>query len=293
MIHGPSTVSALRRLFHEKLRYLYELPEINSIIYILFGEFLGWPRTRLHLEPDAVIEGKDAVKFYSALDKLAEGCPVQYVTGLAEFNEFRFRVNPGVLIPRPETAELAALIVSEVRNNKTGFVSALDIGTGSGCIAVYLKKHLPHIKMQAIDISPDALSTARFNASLNETEIEFSRADILDASLPKRFEGLGLIVSNPPYVTMKEKSLMKPNVKDYEPSIALFVPDSDPLLFYRAIVSFASVSLSSDGLLYLEINEAFGPEIRQLLEVSGFYDVRLMADFRGRDRFAAARLRTH
>lgn len=293
MIHGPSTVSALRRLFLENLRNLYEPGEINSIIYILFDEFLGWPRTRLHLEPDTIMEGKDAVRFYSALDTLAKGCPVQYVTGHAEFNELRFRVNPAVLIPRPETAELAALIVSEVRNNLKGPVSALDIGTGSGCIAVYLKKHLPHINMHAIDISLEAIATARSNAALNETEIEFSRADIMDIKLPKGFGSFGLIVSNPPYVTMKEKKLMHPNVRDYEPSAALFVPDSDPLLFYRAIVKFAALSLSSNGLLYLEINEAYGREIRQLLEGSGFNDVRLMADFRGRDRFAAARFRTH
>ncbi len=282
------TAKEIRQSFHAGLKEMYDADEINSIIYLLFEEFVGWSKTMLHLEPGKMLAIAESARFSDALARLAGGCPVQYITGKASFNELQFGVNPSVLIPRPETAELAALLVQTLRTIDLSGFSAMDLGTGSGCLAIYLKKHLPAISMHGIDISEEALVTARSNARLHETEINFCKGDILHAAGSFAGKTLNLVVSNPPYVTMKEKHAMKQNVRDYEPHSALFVPDETPLLYYRSIAGYSKTCLANGGLLYLEINEAFGQEMINLLDSSGFRDVMLMKDFRGRDRFIKA-----
>lgn len=285
---GTFTVTDIRKTFLEGLKDMYDVEEINSIIYILFEDFLGWPRTKLHLEPLARLGFAESERFSAALVRLSQGCPVQYITGKADFNELQFEVNPSVLIPRPETAELAALIEQKLKTLDLNGFNAIDLGTGSGCIAIYLKKHFPAISMYGIDYSEDALSTARSNAGLHRTEAGFYLADILQITEPLASIKFNLVVSNPPYVCIKEKDAMMRNVTDYEPHSALFVADEDPLLYYRAIARFAQLCLAQKGLIYVEINEAFGREITEMFNFSGFSGVTLLKDFRGRDRFIRA-----
>jgi release factor glutamine methyltransferase len=195
-----------------------------------------------------------------------------------------------VLIPRPETEELVEFILSEVRNHKSEVSQILDIGTGSGCIAIALKKNLPDANVSAIDISDEALLIAKANAILNQTIVNFLRADILSPISPKnKSEGtFDIIVSNPPYVRISEKEKMSKNVLDYEPHLALFVNDNDPLLFYKAIAEFALENLSPNGKLYFEINEALGAEIKKLLEEKGFKNVEVKKDMSGKERMTVA-----
>ena len=274
------------------LRNIYDEGESRSIINILFKEFLGWSKTRVHLEGDSILATSDEERFMNALDRLVRGCPVQYITGQADFNGLSLTVDQSVLIPRPETAELAGIIEMDLKSFDLQGFSVLDIGTGSGCIPIYLKKRLPLAVINAVDISEEALAVARFNADLLDTEIRFIRADIFNPPESLMNSLFNLIVSNPPYVTLKEKQAMNRNVLEYEPHEALFVPDEDPLLFYRAIAEFAQFSLAQGGLLYLEINETFGPELTELLLDKGFYDPILRKDFRGRDRFIKAVFRS-
>lgn len=292
MNQGDHNFRSIRAAFLDELKGLYDAEEINSILYILFEDIRGWPRTKLHTEPGTLLGSEYSVKFMDALERLSKGCPVQYITGKAWFNELQLMVNPSVLIPRPETAELAMLIVKTTAPLlKDGF-SALDIGTGSGCLAIYLRKHLPLVYMRGTDILEDALEVSRSNASACGLEIDFLLSDILlecNAPVNKKFN---LVVSNPPYVTLKEKSAMRSNVLDYEPHEALFVPDDDPMRFYRGIAAYAGNCLEEEGMLWLEINEAYGKELRKLLDASGFSDICLLQDFHGRDRFMKAVFRS-
>jgi len=219
--------------------------------------------------------------------ELKTGKPLQYVLGYTEFYGLRFVVNPATLIPRPETEELVEWILNSV--DKTKSISILDIGTGSGCIPITLKKNLPHAHISAIDISHEALQTAKINAELNEVEIDFLEADILKDLQPIT-HNLQLIVSNPPYVTPTDKTQMHVNVVDFEPHTALFVPQEDPLLFYKAIADFAITNLSTDGLLFLEINESYGQETIELLSSKGLKSIELKKDMSGRDRMIRATL---
>jgi release factor glutamine methyltransferase len=291
MNSGNTTVMQIRQSFLAGLKELYEKDEINNITYILFEEFLGWPRTKLYLEAVAAIEPLQARMFSDALLRLADGCPVQYITSKADFNGLSISVNPSVLIPRQETAELAFFIALELKTLDLDGFSAIDVCTGSGCIAIYLKKQFPGISMHAIDISEDALSTAQANAAENGTSIDFHITDILDTHGQPANHKFNLVVSNPPYVTLKEKQAMKINVTAYEPCLALFVPDEDPLLFYRKISLYSKTHLTEGGLLFFEINEAFGNEIKELLISRGFSNVVVRKDFGGKDRFIRAEFR--
>ena len=208
--------------------------------------------------------------------------PVQYVLGEAQFLGRWFHVEPGVLIPRPETEELVQHVLACTQPTSwQGTI--LDIGTGSGCIPIYLAKKLPDCLFSAIDISDDALGTARSNAERHGCIINFIKADILDYQTSAMFD---IIVSNPPYVLESEKAFMQPNVLDYEPDTALFVPDDDPLKFYRAICKFAVEHLNDGGKLYFEINEKYGQETAELMRFCGFGEVKVMQDLFGKDRFA-------
>ncbi|PIE48356.1 MAG: protein-(glutamine-N5) methyltransferase, release factor-specific [Flavobacteriales bacterium] len=209
---------------------------------------------------------------------------MQYIYGVAHFYHSDFKVEPGVLIPRPETEELVDIIIKETRipNPKL-----LDIGTGSGCIAVSLGKYIPQAQVTALDISDKALSVAMANAGTHQVAIELVKDNVLTLEeLPETYD---IIVSNPPYVRNLEKEHMQTNVLDYEPSLALFVEDTNPLVFYEKIAALAIKALSSQGVLYFEINQYLGQETKTLVENTGFSDVRLIKDFKGCDRFIAAR----
>lgn len=208
--------------------------------------------------------------------------PLQYILGTARFHGHRFKVTPAVLIPRPETEQLVDLIIEE---NQGSDLRVLDMGTGSGCIAISLARALKFARVDALDVSRDALAVARDNAASLKVKVRFFESDIL---APQPAATYDIIVSNPPYITWSERELMERNVKDYEPAQALFVPDNDPLLFYKAIASYAKRSLEKGGRLYLEINQRFGAEVKRLLEDCGFDEVRIIVDSFGKDRFAVA-----
>ena len=232
------------------------------------------------------------------LNRLLKGEPVQYVTGVAEFGGRRFHVEPGVLIPRPETAELCQWIIDErgERKDERGG-SILDIGTGSGCIACTLAAELPGSKVTAWDISDEALRIAQENAQNNHVHINIEKVDILSIShstlLTPHSSKYNIIVSNPPYICNKERDGMEQNVLDHEPSLALFVPDDDPLLFYRAITRFAKTALQDGGNLYFEINPLYAQQLEQLMQEEGFSDIRFRYDSFGKQRFARGTFYKH
>jgi release factor glutamine methyltransferase len=220
-----------------------------------------------------------------ALERLKNHEPIQYVLGKTEFFGLPFGVNSSVLVPRPETEELVQWLLEE---SYMPGMRILDVGTGSGCIAISIKKEWPEANVWGWDISTTALETANQNARLNQVDVHFEQQDILtlEWKAPVRFH---IIVSNPPYVRLLEKGQMDKNVLAYEPSTALFVPDNDALLFYRVIARFARKALEPGGLLFFEINQAFGAEVVGLLEGEGFREVVLRPDLSGRDRMIRAR----
>lgn len=286
---GIRTAGDIRKYCFSVLSPMYGDQEAKSIIQILFEDLIGWSRARLHTDAHRVLADTDIIRFGAAIARLEMGCPVQYITGTADFNGLKITVTPSVLIPRPETAELATIIADHLRSHELPDFTLLDIGTGSGCIAVYLKTLLPGLKVYALDASEEALLVASSNALKYKADVEFFRYDILVQGGGGPAGQYNLIVSNPPYVTQKEKKSMMSNVTDFEPASALFVPDEDPLLFYKAIAEYARPRLFGAGLLFLEINEAFGDQTADLLRHSGFSAV-VLKDFRGRDRFIKAEL---
>lgn len=216
------------------------------------------------------------------LERLLLHEPLQYILGYAYFYELMFKVNKSVLIPRPETEELARLIVQ--REKAISSLNIIDIGTGSACIAISLKHHLPQSKVWAMDISHEALEVAKQNASDNKVDIQFVQDDIRDSKWKFENQKFDVIVSNPPYIKEDEMPAMHSNVLHYEPGLALFVPNQNALLFYKAILAFAKVNLAENGRIYFEINEALGNEMKELCLSFGFQNVELQKDMQGKDR---------
>ena len=242
------------------------------------------------------VESLSEEELKAMLNRLLKGEPVQYVTGVAEFGGRRFHVEPGVLIPRPETAELCQWIVSSLHTPHSS-LHILDIGTGSGCIACTLAAELPESKVTAWDISDEALRIAQENAQNNHVHINIEKVDILSIShstlLTPHSSKYNIIVSNPPYICNKEREGMEQNVLDHEPSLALFVPDEDPLLFYRAITHFAKTALQDGGNLYFEINPLYAQQLEQLMQEEGFSDICFRYDSFGKQRFARGTFYKH
>ncbi|MCR5822087.1 MAG: peptide chain release factor N(5)-glutamine methyltransferase [Bacteroidales bacterium] len=273
-------VSDILSLFHEELDVLYGNGEVRSFMEILFESFLGWDRVKLLTSKNLTVDQSDLLRFHWALEDLKRHRPIQHIVGYTDFCGCRIEVNPDVLIPRPETEEIVNRIIATFNFQLSAF-NFLDLCTGSGCIAIALKKAFPEAEVTAVDVSEKALAVARRNAETNGVEIKFVQKDVLVGD--DGFGQYGLIVSNPPYVRDSERAAMAANVLDFDPGLALFVPDSDPLRFYRAIAAFAGRHLATDGLLVLEINEAFGAETCALLQASGF-STELRNDFRGKPR---------
>jgi release factor glutamine methyltransferase len=276
----------LKQKFQDSLGQFYTAEEITCIYFQVLQKITGLSKARLLVADPFMLteeQEKDLIDFLLRLETME---PVQYVLGSSEFYGLEFKVRSGVLIPRPETEELVEWVISDY-TGKEGIL--LDIGTGSGCIAVTIKKNLKNFAVTAVDISRDALMAARENARLHKLEIDFKEGDIFDPALLEDFRP-DVIVSNPPYVRESEKAHMFRNVLDYEPSSALFVPDNDPLLYYRTIMMFAKNRLKKEGNLYFEINESFGTDVCEMLNVSGFRQVVLKKDLFGKDRMIRATL---
>ncbi|MGB0984130.1 MAG: peptide chain release factor N(5)-glutamine methyltransferase, partial [Saprospiraceae bacterium] len=226
---------------------------------------------------------KEQTNFNEITNRLIKAEPWQYVLGEADFYGLKFKVSDAVLIPRPETEELVYCIIQDAKKQADS-IQILDIGTGSGCIPICLKKELPKAQIFGVDVSEAALKVAKSNSKKHQLEVDFQVLDILDKNAWNTFGKLDVIVSNPPYIPLNEKELMRNNVLKFEPDLALFVENNDPLLFYRTIAEFAQKHLKSNGFLYYEINENYGKATVDLLIEMGFSDVELEQDMSGRDR---------
>ncbi|WP_343067623.1 peptide chain release factor N(5)-glutamine methyltransferase [Winogradskyella flava] len=278
----------LKSIFHEELDQIYGKEEVDSFFFLCTEHYLNLPRFQVALEPEFTLTKSETDTFFKVIDNLSREKPIQYILGKTEFYGLKFKVNEHVLIPRPETEELVDLIIKCHSDGiEESQIEILDIGTGSGCIAISLAKNLPNARVYALDVSKEALKVAEKNAELNEADINFIRADILSFDYHSAFDAdtkFDVIVSNPPYVRHLEKQEMKPNVLDHEPHLALFVEDNDPLIFYRAIAEFAVKNLKQKGALYFEINQYLGEETKHLLLELDFDDVELRKDLNDNNR---------
>lgn len=254
--------------------------EAANIAHIVIEHITGMGRLDRVIHKDKLLSAVEEQQLQQALEALLKHEPVQYVTGKAWFYGLEFTVNSHVLIPRPETEELVEWIVKDVQSP----VKILDIGTGSGAIPIALKKELPAATVWSVDVSAGALEVATQNSRDLKLDVHFEQIDILDTTATQALPMFDIIVSNPPYICESEQKDMEEQVIAYEPKIALFVPDNDALLFYRQIGLLAQKKLTTGGLLYFEINEAFGKEVVTLLEEQGFKNVTLKQDLYGKDR---------
>ena len=285
-MHIPSNrVRDIERYIRTELEELYPEGELRMFTQMLFEAYMGWSTAQLLLHRDDTINQSDLLKFHWAVEDLKQYRPIQHIIGYTDFCDCRIAVSPDVLIPRPETEEIV-LRATELLNDSGANVQEgnfLDLCTGSGCIAIALAKQFPKAKVYAVDISTKALDLAQKNAERNHVAVEFVQSDILQETIALPCPTFDLIISNPPYIQEKERCNMERNVLEYEPSLALFVPDKDPLKFYRAIGLYALQHLTYKGLLILEINEHLGSATCQLLQDIGFV-TQLLQDFRGKDR---------
>jgi release factor glutamine methyltransferase len=284
------TIKEVKQLFNKDLQGVYPEEEIQSFFAILSESILKLTRFETSLKAKEQILDENKKKFESAILQLKQHKPIQYITGDTEFYGLPFNVTKDTLIPRPETEELVEWIISHFTNRRLPSmareegspITILDIGTGSGCIAISLAKHIKQSEVSAIEISTEALKVASENSNLNKVEIRFLQKDILvTESLQQQYD---VIVSNPPYVRELEKGRMQKNVLDYEPEAALFVTDTDPLIFYRKISQLAKKHLKSNGLLFFEINEYLGEAMKTMLTTEGFSEIELKKDIFGKDR---------
>lgn len=266
-----------------RLQPYYTAEEVSALSRIVCCDLLGQAPTDYYLGKDIVLSPKKEQELEDILQRLSRFEPLQYIEGRTLFLGREFWVAPGVLIPRPETEELVELMLKEIPAD----ARILDVGTGSGCIAISLAKELPDALVTAWDVSPEALSVARANARKLQADVRFVECDVLACQVDE--VGLyDVIVSNPPYVTEAEKADMEPNVLQWEPSLALFVPDDDPLRFYRRIAVLGRDMLADGGRLYFEINRAYGREMVEMLRTMGYVRVRVEKDLSQNDRFVIA-----
>jgi len=286
------TVKYLRIYTKDSLRSIYKEKELESVIQILFDHYLGFSKIDCITMAESFINVTIARKIEYAVQKLQYGIPVQYVIGQAHFYNLDFYLDRNVLIPRKETEELVHWIINDINikiKDQKKF-KIIDIGTGSGCIAIVLKKNLDFADIDAIDISEKALKVAKRNADLHNISIRFLNYDILSENIKLSQEKYDVIVSNPPYIEEKDMKILGKNVLNFEPHRALFVPDDDPLLFYKSIIDFSLANLKRNGKLYFEINEKFGREIINILKEKGFRNIFLKKDINNKDRMISAEL---
>lgn len=278
-------MKATIQYIEKELAGLYPNSEIEGFTRIILEAVCEWSFTEQVLNKQEKIRNADFEKIRGIVFRLKNFEPIQYILGETEFYGLKLKVNPSVLIPRPETEELVEWIV---KSNLPENITVLDIGTGSGCIALALKSQMENATVFGVDISEKALEVAKQNALKNQLDVDFFQVDILKWEYIS-WEKFDLIVSNPPYIREIEKTEMHSNVLVHEPENALFVPDNDPLLFYRSIAAFAKVNLKKEGLLFFEINEKLGGEMISLLNEYGFYEIEIRKDINGKNRMIYSR----
>ena len=267
----------------QSLQEIYPPEEVKALSMLICCDMLGLDALDIYMGKDIILSECKQRELENIIFRLQKNEPIQYIRGVAEFCGRNFKVASGVLIPRPETAELVELIVEENPNARR----LLDIGTGSGCIAISLSKSLPGARVDAWDISEEALAIARKNNEELDAQVTFCRQDVFSAD-GMQSGSYDIIVSNPPYVTETEKREMEANVLDWEPELALFVPDEDPLRFYHRIAELGRELLRPDGKLYFEINQAYGQDMIRMIEMNQYRDVRVIKDIFGKDRIVTA-----
>jgi len=272
------TYAQLKAVFETELKGFYSFDEVKNFFYYVIEGLLRVSKITILSEPDSQIDENNSQRILNILEGLKRKVPVQYLLGKAHFYGMWLEVNPSVLIPRQETEELVDWIIDDNRGKKP---SILDVCTGSGCIALALKKQLPEGNVTAIDISPEALETAAHNAEMEELEIELIEEDALNMSAEIKKTTFDIIVSNPPYIIEADKDQVQDNVLQYEPHLALFVPDNDPLVFYKAIADFAK---GHSTTIYFEIYEDMGDAMKEMLAGKGFINIVLRRDLNGKDR---------
>ncbi len=289
MLQNRATLKETRFYLLDELRHRYPEQESQSIARLIL-EHTGVPLSACLLEPDKITPSSAIAQINLIVGSVHEGKPIQYILGHTEFCELKITVNESVLIPRPETEAMVYRIIS---HKKQGYRRIIDLGTGSGCIALALKQHIPEARVTGIDFNIKALELARRNALENDLDVLWLEGDLLHTSSlskhPAVKEGFDLVVSNPPYVLVSEKKLMEEQILAFEPGDALFVKDEDPLLFYHAILDFCNLHLLDGGYLWLEINERFGTETARLFEVAEYQSVRIIEDIHGKERYIHAR----
>ena len=287
------TIHEARKEIIKAIRHIYDQDEANNIAELLTENLTNYPRSERIIKGNEPLLASQKELLSSSILRLQQHEPIQYVINAAWFAGMRFYVDGNVLIPRPETEELVEWIVKEYRSQNTQVriekseFRMLDVGTGSGCIAIALKNKLPDIEMWACDVSDEALNIARMNADAMHATIDFVPLNFLDAGQRKQLPNVDIIVSNPPYIPLHEKTRMKKNVEEYEPSTALFVPDDDPLIFYKTIAEFGQEKLNKGGRIYAEIHENLGEQTRELF-LSQRYQIQLKKDLQGKDRMIKA-----
>ena len=278
------TLKAVKNRFLENLIPIYGAEEAYTLFKWCANNYLHLNAAELILKESENVAAADKILLDKALNRLTNEEPIQYIIGHTEFYGLPFEINPNVLIPRPETEELVAWVIESVQEIQNPRI--IDIGTGSGCIAIALAKNLPAAKVSALDISKAALNIAASNAKANEVQIRLIQDDVLTLeTLPDTYD---IVVSNPPYVRMLEKKEMKPNVLHHEPELALFVPDDNPLLFYQKITALAQNNLDPNGQLFFEINQYLGRETCNLVAQNNFVNLELRKDLTGNDRMLRA-----
>ena len=285
------SIRELEKAFINELSGLYEFEEARNLAWLSVGHICKVTRIQYLGIKENQLSASQQSSLNDVLDELKTGKPIQYILGDTDFYGLTFKVNGSVLIPRPETEELVDWIIKDIKHERSNLsqFNILDIGTGSGCIPISLKSILSAATISAFDISFEAINTSRANSILNDTKINFFQDDLFNMVQPELLNGsFDVIVSNPPYVTAKEKASMHQNVLDFEPHLALFVSDDDPLKFYKSIAAYGQRHLAPNGKLYLEINEDLGEETVEMLRDNFYKNVKLRSDLRNKNRMIRA-----
>lgn len=277
----------LEQYFTDEMSIVYNEEEARQLFYLTVEHVSGWNRSQLLMNKDHTLDQEILEIYENTLAALKEGKPLQYVFSETWFYGLKFKVSSSVLIPRPETEELVEWILQAITTSGVPVSSLIDIGTGSGCIAISLKANLPQTEVSALDVSAEALTVAAENAVLNNTEINFIQSSIIEYHTAVKYD---IIVSNPPYITEDERAAMHENVLQYEPHLALFVTNENPLIFYKSIADFALEQLRPEGKLFFEINEYLGKEMVDMLIDKGFNHIELRKDMQGKERMICCSL---
>lgn len=285
---ATNKLSDLYEFYKAELLSIYDEEELYAIFELVCEHYLGYSKTDTRANFNGNLNQSDVLKIYDTAKALKTGSPIQYILGEAHFYNLKFNVNSSTLIPRPETEELVDLIIKQLKTQNSTFTTILDIGTGSGCIPVTLKKHLPIAKVTAIDISEKALEIAQSNAIKNKVEIEFIKCDILSQFITHHSK-FNTIVSNPPYVLNSEAKQMEIRVLEHEPHVALFVEDEDPIIFYKRIIDLCNEHLDAKGYLFFELNPIYANAVKNYADDSKIFNfTEILNDMSGKQRFLKA-----